>query len=374
MTAQGSRHRRILVWDVPTRIFHWLLVVAVVTAFVTGFILPEWWLGAHRTAGYTVIVLLVFRFVWAAFGSEYSRLSSFSYSANETFDHLRGILLLSPRHYVGHNPAGAAMIFALAAVLCGLVVTGLAIEGGEEKIGPLAGIASYAVGSAAKTVHFVLVWTICLMVAAHLAGVVVESLLTRENLVAAMITGYKDVPPDAHLPPLRRPRWGAASASFALLIGAGALALALLGRMPPRGIPAHVGNATYAETCGACHAPYHPSLLPAASWQALLSRLDDHFGMDNSKLPAPALVEIAGYLATHSSEAWDTEAGTLFRTASKEEPRRITATPGWRNRHAPVPASWFARNSVGSRSNCSACHRDAATGRFADTHISVPKE
>ena len=189
MTAADGR--RVLVWDVPTRIFHWFLVVAVVTAFVTGFILPQWWLGAHRTAGYTIIVLLVFRFVWAAFGSEYSRLSSFTYSVNETFDHLRGLFMLSPRHYVGHNPAGSAMIFALAAVLCGLVVTVLAIEGGEEKIGPLAGIASYAVGNGAKTVHFVLVWTLCLMVAGHLVGVVLESLLTRENLVASMITGYK---------------------------------------------------------------------------------------------------------------------------------------------------------------------------------------
>ena len=374
MSAVDSRHRRVLVWDVPTRIFHWLLVVATVAALVTGFILPQWWLGAHRTAGYTIIVLLVFRFVWAAFGSEYSRLSSFTYSVNETFDHLRGLFMLSPRHYVGHNPAGSAMIFALAAVLCGLVVSGLAIEGGEEKIGPLAGIASYAVGNGAKTVHFVLVWTLCLMVAGHLVGVLVESLLTRENLVASMITGYKVVPADKHLPPHRRPHWGKALASFAVVVGGGALALVLLAQMPPRGIPPHAVNATYTETCGACHPPYHPSLLPAASWQALLSRLDDHFGMDNSKLPRAALVEIAGYLATHSAEAWDTEAGVRFRTASKEEPRRITATPGWRSLHAPVPASWFERKSVGSRSNCSACHLDAATGRFADTHISVPKE
>ena len=372
MTAAVGR--RVLVWDVPTRIFHWFLVVATVTAFVTGFVLPQWWLGAHRTAGYTIIVLLVFRFVWAAYGSEYSRLGSFTYSANETFDHLRGILLLSPRHYVGHNPAGAVMIFALAAVLSGLVVTGLAIEGGEEKIGPLAGIASYALGDAAKSVHFVLVWTLCLMVAAHLAGVLIESLLTRENLVAAMITGFKLVPADAHLPRHRRPHWGLALASFAVLIGGGALALVLLGRMPPKGIPPHTDNATYTNTCGACHAPYHPSLLPAASWQALLSRLDDHFGMDNSKLPTPALVEIAGYLATHSAEAWDTEAGVRFRTPSKEEPRRVTATPGWRSLHAPVPAAWFERSSVGSRSNCPACHLDAQSGRFADTHISVPKE
>jgi cytochrome b len=140
-------------------------------------------------------------------GSEYSRLGSFTYSPSETLGHLRGVLLLSPRHYIGHNPAGAAMIFALAFVLCALVVTGLLIEGGEEKIGPLACITTYAVGAVAKSLHFVLVWTLVLMVAGHIGGVIIESLLTRENLVVTMINGYKIVPAGTSLPPLRRPRW-----------------------------------------------------------------------------------------------------------------------------------------------------------------------
>ena len=374
MTSVDSRHRHVLVWDIPTRAFHWLLVATIVTAFVTGFILPQWWLGAHRWAGYTIVALLVFRFIWAAFGSEYSRLGSFTYSPKETLGHLRGVLLLSPRHYIGHNPAGAAMIFALALVLCGLVVSGLLIEGGEEKIGPLAGITSYAVGNIAKRLHLILVWTICLMVAGHIAGVVVESLLTRENLVASMVTGYKDVPADTHLPTLRRPHWGAALASWVVVIGAGALTLVLLGRLPPKGIPANSVNATYTRTCGVCHAPYHPSLLPAASWKAVLGQLNNHFGMDNSKLPAPVIAEIAGFLATRAAEAWGTEAGVRFRTVSASEPRRITATPAWRSMHAAVPDSWFARKSIGSKSNCSACHRDAASGRFIDSKISVPQE
>jgi cytochrome b len=363
----------VLVWDLPTRFFHWLLVTVTITAFVTGFILPQWWLGAHRTAGYTIVALLIFRFVWAAFGSEYSRLGSFTYSPSETLSHLRGVLLLSPRHYIGHNPAGAAMIFALAAVLCGLVLTGLLIEGGEEKIGPLAGITSYAVGDTAKMLHEVLVYAIVLMVAGHIGGVIVESVLTRENFVASMFTGYKNIPTDAYLPALRRPRWGAALASWLVVVGVAALVLVQLGRLPPKGIPLHATNAVYSRTCGACHAPYHPSLLPAASWQAVLRQLDNHFGMDNSHLPTPAIAEISAFLATHSAEDWDTETGVRFRTASASEPRRITATPAWRSMHAPVPESWFARKSVGSKSNCSACHTDTASGRFADTKISVPE-
>jgi cytochrome b len=374
MCSADIQHRRVLVWDAPTRIFHWLLVAAVVTAFVTALVLPKWWLGIHQAAGYTIIALLIFRFSWAAFGSEYSRLSTFIYSSSETFNHLRGVLLLSPRHYIGHNPAGAAMIFALAVVLCALVVTGLLIEAGEEKIGPLASITTYAVGNVAKTYHKVLVWTLSLMVTCHVAGVIIESMLTRENLAAAMISGYKFIPEGTPLPPLRRPRLRAALASWGLVVSAGALILTMLSSLPPKGIPANAVNTVHARTCGACHAPYHPSLLPAASWKAVLSQLDNHFGIDNSKLPIADIVEIAGFLNEHAAEAWDTEVGVRFRTVSQSEPRRITATPAWQSLHARIPKSWFELNSVGSRGNCVACHSDAASGRFADSKIAVPKE
>lgn len=372
-TEADHRYRRVLVWDLPTRVFHWLLVSATTVAFVTGYILPQWWLGAHRWAGYAIVGLLVFRFVWAAFGSEYSRLGSFAYTPAEALEHLRGVLLLGPRHYFGHNPAGSVMIFALAFVLCGLVVTGLLVEAGEEKIGPLAGITTYAVGHTVKTLHKVLVWILGGMVVGHVAGVIVESLLTRENLVAPMITGRKELPEGVLLPAMRRPRWRAALASWAIVIGVGALTLVLLGRLPPKGIPATAVNAVYARECGACHPAYHPSLLPAASWQAVLDKLDDHFGEDAS-LPAPALAEIAGFLATHAAEAWDTEIGIRYRTVAASEPQRITATPAWLRKHASLPDAWFARKSVGSKGNCSACHRDAASGRFDDQKISVPKE
>jgi hypothetical protein len=265
------------------------------------------------------------------------------------------------------------MIFALALVLCALVVTGLLAEAGEEKVGSLAGITTYAVGHAAKTLHRVLLWMLAGMVAIHIIGVVVESLVTRENLVVPMIAGHKALPDGASLPARRRPRWRAAAATWVIGIGAGALTLTVLGRLPPKGIPAPVVAAAYARECGACHAAYHPSLLPAASWQAVLDKLDDHFGEDAS-LPAPALAEISGWLATNAAEAWDTEIGVRFRTVAADEPQRITATPAWLSKHTRLPDAWFARKSVGSKGNCGACHRDAATGRFADSNISVPKE
>ncbi len=171
--APTSRHipvpvsvgRWVRVWDLPTRLFHWLLVLLVAVGVFTGFVAPEWWMGVHVWAGYGLVALMVFRLVWGIFGSEYSRVVSFIYPPRDTFEHLRGLLLLRPPHYVGHNPTGALMVFALTGVLIALVVTGLLVLGGEEKQGPLAAVIGYSVGSAAKRVHLWLTILLLAMVA-----------------------------------------------------------------------------------------------------------------------------------------------------------------------------------------------------------------
>ena len=75
-THNGPSPRLLRVWDLPTRLFHWSLVSCVATALITGYITPEWWMGLHLAAGYAIVALLVFRLVWAFFGSQYSRLVS----------------------------------------------------------------------------------------------------------------------------------------------------------------------------------------------------------------------------------------------------------------------------------------------------------
>ncbi len=199
----GKLARSVLVWDLPTRLFHWFLVAAVAVALVTGFLAPEAWLGVHMAAGYFVLGLLSFRVIWGFFGSEYSRLASFAYPVRRVIEHLRGLMLLRPSHYLGHNPSGAVMIFALFAVLAALVVTGLIEVAGEEKQGPLAGVVGYALGNGAKSVHWVLASILLAMIALHLAGVLVGTWLLKEPLIRAMITGCKPVPANAPLP---RPR------------------------------------------------------------------------------------------------------------------------------------------------------------------------
>ncbi len=361
------------VWDLPTRLFHWLLVLLVTIGFLTGFIAPEWWMGLHSWAGYGVVVLILFRLVWGVFGPEYSTFASLGQATLSAGDHLREVLLLRPSRHLGHTPLGAVMIFLLAAVLLALTTSGLLVLGGEEKQGPLANVASYAIGAGAKGVHELLAILLLVLVAGHVLGVVVESFLTRENLVRAMITGTRRLEPGVPLPRPHPARPVAAAVTTGALTAVLALLLAYLARLPPQGLHALAPNPDHAEECGACHDPYHPSLLPAASWQALMARLDDHFGEDASIDPALA-DGITRWLVANAAETWDTEAANRFRTVDPAQPWRITATPYWRRKHAGIPEAVFARPGIRTSAHCSACHRDAANGRFDDQAIDVPKE
>jgi cytochrome b len=366
--------RSVKVWDVPTRIFHWLLVLLVGVDVLTGYVTPEWWMGVHVWSGYGLAGLMVFRLVWGVFGSEYSRIVSFTYPPRDTFEHLRGLLMLRPPHYVGHNPTGALMVFALTGVLLGLVVTGLVVLGGEEKQGPLAAVVGYSLGSLAKTAHGALVLLLLAMIVAHIIGVVVEGAVIGDNLIRSMVTGWKQLPARLPIPPARVPRPVAAACVVALLVAVAAISLrALAGLPPPHGLRVLAENSTYTRECGGCHYPINPSLLPAGSWAGLMAQLSDHFG-DNASLDQPTTRELTMWLVENAAETWDTESANRFRVVAPEEPFRVTATPYWVRKHSGIPGSVFTSEAVRSRVNCNACHLDAATGRYDDQAIRMPKE
>jgi len=370
-SAERPSAHLVYVWDLPTRLFHWLLVASVFVALFTGFIAPEWWMGVHLAAGYMIVLLLVFRLVWGVFGPEYSRLTSLVRASRWLKEYLWDLLILRPQHHIGHNPAGAVMIFALFSVLTALVATGLMVQGGEEKQGPFAGIVGYAAGNGAKVVHEALVYVLLTMVSGHVIGVLAEGWLQKAPLIRAMITGWIPLPPDVPAPSPRHARPRPAAISLAAFAGVAAITLGLLSRVPPLGIPTMPVNQALQEECGACHWAYHPSLLPRASWAALMANLDDHFGED-ATLPAAQVAEIAAFLDAYAAEAWDTEAARRFANLAPNEPLRITATPYWVTKHDEVDAAAFAAPAVKSKGNCIACHRDADGGRFDDQAIHIP--
>ena len=151
-------NKNLKVWDLPTRVFHWSLVILVAVGLITGFISPESWMGIHVWAGYGTVLLVIFRLVWGIFGSEFSRIETFSFTIKQLIAHINELIFLRPLHYIGHNPAGAMMIFALIFFLFGISTSGLLVLGGEENQGPLARAVNFQVGDMASEVHTTLVF------------------------------------------------------------------------------------------------------------------------------------------------------------------------------------------------------------------------
>jgi len=183
----------ILVWDVPTRLFHWLLVFLVALAWITGESEGSMF-TVHKLAGYGVAVLLVFRVIWGFAGSRHSRFSDFVRPWREVFAHIKGMLSLRPARTLGHNPLGGWMALLLLLVLAAQVGTGL-FAADDGLGGPLAGAVSSGTAHAVAELHEGLSGALLGLLGLHIIGVLVESLLTRDNLVRAMITGRKALTP-----------------------------------------------------------------------------------------------------------------------------------------------------------------------------------
>ncbi|MEJ5992511.1 cytochrome b/b6 domain-containing protein [Ramlibacter sp. PS3R-8] len=180
---------RIRVWDLPTRLFHWLLAICVVFLVATAYAGAMQW---HARAGYVVLALLLFRIVWGFIGGRWSRFASFLYAPRSVAAYLRG--RAHPDHLVGHNPLGAGSVFAMLVVLLAQVVTGLV---GDDEIGfqgPLNRFVSIHRGVAATWYHRQIgQWLVISLVLLHVAAIAYYVVKKRQVLVRPMVVGDKDL-------------------------------------------------------------------------------------------------------------------------------------------------------------------------------------
>ena len=134
-----------------------------------------------------------------------------------------------------------------------------------------------------------------------------------------------------------------------------------------------VDNAVYKEACGACHFVYQPGLLPSGSWEKILSGLEDHFG-EAIELDPESEKVIAEYLKVNAAERSSAKrAVKIMRSLGSRAPLRITEIPYIQEKHHEVSASVLKRKSIGSLSNCSACHTTAEKGIYEDDNVVIPK-
>ncbi|MCB1800449.1 MAG: cytochrome b/b6 domain-containing protein [Gammaproteobacteria bacterium] len=163
---------RKLVWDPFVRVFHWSLVAAYVVAWLSA----EELAALHERAGYFIAVLIVLRVAWGLVGTMHARFSDFLAGPRQTFAYLGSLLHGGPRHYLGHNPAGGWMVVSLLLCLALVVFSGVMMGLYGERWEDL--------HEGAANLSLVLV-------VVHVSGVVVAGWLHRENLIRAMVTGYK---------------------------------------------------------------------------------------------------------------------------------------------------------------------------------------
>lgn len=364
---------KILVWDLPTRIFHWLFAGAFAIAWLTSE--SDRWLDVHAFSGYLMLGLLGFRLIWGFAGSRYARFSSFRFSLKEAGRFLLQVATGRAQRYVGHNPAGSWAIYGLLALALLVGLSGILTLGGEEGQGLMAGLVSYPAGEFFKEIHEGLAGAMLALVAFHLLGVAVESLLQRENLARAMVNGRKEGEPEQAA---RSTHLVVALLLLAAVVAGGVLhfrgdvmSSTQASTLAAKALPDQPGWRT---ECGSCHVAYHPSLLPARSWNKLMAGQERHFG-DSLGLDPATTRDILVFLQSHAAETGLTEAAYKINHSidPRETPLRITETPYWRNKHRDIADAAWRNPKVGSKANCAACHADAEQGAFADGAIKPPR-
>jgi cytochrome b len=172
----ASPVRRVLVWDAPVRVFHWLMVLCFAGAYLTGD--SERWRLVHVTLGYTMAGLVAFRLIWGLVGTRHARFANFVRGPSAALRYLRSVAAGRAEHHTGHNPAGALAIVGL------LGLTAVVTAAGWATFNGLGGEWMEEIHEAAGNLMLGLVGI-------HVAAVLLSSWLHRENLVGAMVTGHK---------------------------------------------------------------------------------------------------------------------------------------------------------------------------------------
>lgn len=229
MRTSASDHQ-VQVWDPLVRFFHWGLVAAVLVSLITEG-KPRW---LHVWSGYFIAGLIVVRVVWGFIGPRYARFTDFVRTPGEILSHLRDVAAFRSKPYLGHDPAGGAMIIALLVFLSMTVLSGLMLYGAKDHQGPFAKVGIAALTEAVsfdqpafakrgsdddreerqhknpgnlsgeskdeelfEEVHEAFATIIIILACLHVGGVLAVSLQTRENLVMSMVTGKKNPPTDS---------------------------------------------------------------------------------------------------------------------------------------------------------------------------------
>lgn len=208
-----TKLRTINVWDPLIRIGHWTLVIAFFTAYFTD----DDFMTLHIWAGYTIAMVIFIRVIWGFIGTPYAKFSSFIYKPSDILSYLKNLIAHKEQHYVGHNPAGGAMVIALLLCLSMTVLSGMKLYAVEENKGPFSIVVAqveikqvmpspsevksnhqkHSVNEKDEAIweelHEIFVNLTLLLVFLHIGGMIASSIIDKEKLIKAMLTGKKEI-------------------------------------------------------------------------------------------------------------------------------------------------------------------------------------
>ncbi len=381
--------QRTLIWDLPTRLFHWTLASCFAIAWLTSE--GDRWHSLHVFAGYLMLGMVAFRVVWGFAGSHFSRFASFWFGPREAFDYLKQVASGHADRHVGHNPTGSLAIYILLALAVAVGFSGIVTMGGDEQQGIAAGWSTFAQIKVLKQIHELGAILMLMVVAGHVTGVVVESVMHKENLARSMVTGFKMA--DASTPKATARPLVAVVMLLAILGFGGwwffyAIDKSIDGQGWHVKLETGIGeephvkfvgkqladNKQWRDECGSCHAVFYPALLPSRSWKKIMAAQDKHFGTDLG-LDAATVDAVLKFMVDNAAEKHVVEAAFKIDESipQSETPLRITETPYWVNKHREIAAADWANPVVKSKTNCAACHSDADDGTFEDGAMDIPQ-
>jgi cytochrome b len=213
-------HLPMRVWDLPTRLFHWVLIVLIATSWVTQY---ENWMDWHKLSGYAILTLLLFRLAWGFVGSDTARFSRFLKSPLAALRHLSQITRREPDYEIGHNAAGGWMVLVMLLLLLVQAVSGLFSNDDIDTEGPLTNLIDKAQSDWFSHVHSVTFTLIEIVIVLHILAIIAYAVLKRQDLVRPMVTGKKRMPGAT-----RPPRMASPLLAMVLLVLAAGVVTALV--------------------------------------------------------------------------------------------------------------------------------------------------
>jgi cytochrome b len=213
-----------LIWDLPTRLFHWALAVLIAGSYYTVEITGD--MDTHMLIGQVTLALVLFRIVWGFIGTRYARFGSFAYGPKQIVAYAKSLAGRGGAPYAGHNPLGGLVVFVMLALVLAQATAGLFATDGDFYSGPLNHLISRSAGNQVTEFHEINFNVLLLVIIVHVAAVLFYLFFKRQNLIAPMFTGMKD-DPNGELEPIVGSKLVVAGLTV-LVVAAGVIAIVTL--------------------------------------------------------------------------------------------------------------------------------------------------